>query len=107
MVKNRSTIDIIPQRTLRAVGVTIDQLKHTNTIIQRFDKNEQRPLGKIAIKTRSAEIQDFDESLIINVDKLYNFCKADHGCTKMQPSLRHINTLLNINYEGHRNYNDR
>lgn len=70
MVKNRPTINIIPLCTLLAVGLTIDNLKHTSGH-PRLDQSEQRPLEKIAIKSHFDEIEGFDEFLVINMNAYY------------------------------------
>lgn len=68
MVDNGSAVNIIPLRTLLSVGLTVDHLKYSSLVFQGFEQIEQRPLEKIAIKSRFGEIEDFDEYMIINVD---------------------------------------
>lgn len=80
---NGSAVNIIPLRTLLAVELTVDHLKHTSTIIQGLDQSAQRPLGKFAIKSRLCETEDYNEFLITNMDASYNVLKVGHGCTRM------------------------
>lgn len=61
MVDNGSAVNIIPLRKLLSIGLIVDHLKHSSMVIQGFDQSEQRPLGKIAIKSRFGEIEDFNE----------------------------------------------
>lgn len=72
MVDNGSVVNIIPLRTLLSVELTVDHLKHSSMVIQGFHQSEQRPLEKIAIKSRFGEIEDFDEYMVINVDTSYS-----------------------------------
>lgn len=72
MVDNGSAINIILLQMLLVVGLIVDHLKHTSTVIYSFDQSEQRRLGKIAVKSCFGEVEDFDEFLVINVDAYFN-----------------------------------
>lgn len=73
---------IVPLQMLLAVGLTVDHFKYTSAVIQSFAQREQRSLGKIVIKTRFDEIEDFGDFLVINMDASYNVLLADHGCIR-------------------------
>lgn len=72
MVDNGSAVNKISLRTLLSVGLAVDHLKHSSMVIQGFDQSEQRPPGKIAIKSRFGEIEDFNEYMVIDVDTSYS-----------------------------------
>jgi len=51
MVDGGSAINLMPKRMLAQLGIRVSRLQPSHYIIQGFNQNEQRPLGKIRLKT--------------------------------------------------------
>ena len=41
-------------------------------MIQRFNQNEQHPIGKVKLRTKFRDTEEDTEFLVIDVDTLYN-----------------------------------
>lgn len=67
-VDNVWAVNILPNRTFLAIGLIQGHLKYISIIIQ----DSIKVLGKILIKTRLREIDDFLEFLVIDVDTAFN-----------------------------------
>lgn len=65
-------MDIILIQTLHSVGSTVTHFKPTSLVIIGFDQSKQQSFGKISIKTRFDEIEDFVNFFVIDVDSAYN-----------------------------------
>lgn len=79
------------------VGLTFDHLKHISMVIQGFDK--QRSPGKIDIKSRFGEIEDFDDFLGNKQGYIIQCTPWQTWMHKMYLFLQRTTNALNIPYE--------
>ncbi|KAG8369437.1 hypothetical protein BUALT_Bualt14G0013600 [Buddleja alternifolia] len=57
---------------LSILGVHPSKLRASNVVVQGFNQSEQRPLGKITLRTKFDVIEENTEFLVIEADTSYN-----------------------------------
>ncbi|KAF7149768.1 hypothetical protein RHSIM_Rhsim02G0166900 [Rhododendron simsii] len=72
LVDGGSAVNLLPKRALGIIGVRLSQLRPCHLVIQGFNQNEQRPMGKIKLRTKFGGIEEDTEFLVIDVDTSYN-----------------------------------
>ncbi|KAH7853285.1 hypothetical protein Vadar_000919 [Vaccinium darrowii] len=72
MVDGGSAVNLLPKRALGMIGVRLSQLRPCHLVIQGFNQNEQRPMGKIKLRTKFGSIEEDTEFLVIDVNTSYN-----------------------------------
>nr|POE93163.1 hypothetical protein CFP56_40316 [Quercus suber] len=67
-----STVNLLPYKTFKVMGVKFKQLSPSNLIIQSFNQVGQRAMGSISLKVEIEEL--YSEALfhVIDVDTSYN-----------------------------------
>ncbi|KAH7836484.1 hypothetical protein Vadar_001965 [Vaccinium darrowii] len=72
MVDGGSAVNLLPKRALGMIGVRLSQLRPCHLVIQGFNQNEQRPMGKVKLRTKFGSIEEDTEFLVIDVNTSYN-----------------------------------
>ena len=72
MVDGGSAVNLLPRRALSLLSVPLSHLRPSHLVIQGFNQNEQRPMGKIRLQTKFGDIKEDTEFLVIDMDTSYN-----------------------------------
>ena len=58
MVDGGSAVNLLPRRILSLLGLRLLELQPSRLVIQGFNQNEQRPIGKIQLRTKFGDIEE-------------------------------------------------
>ncbi|KAG8367735.1 hypothetical protein BUALT_Bualt16G0103800 [Buddleja alternifolia] len=72
LIDGGSAVNILPRKMLSILGVHPSKLRASNVVVQGFNQSEQRPLGKITLRTKFDVIEENTEFLVIEADTSYN-----------------------------------